>query len=208
MTTPKLQMKTDFHYVWVAGSCDYGHKERCSGGAYTMIKDNEVSEIYAFHDDHTTEFRMILTAMIHAMKAIPEGSDIVFLTNVSYILHNWDKEPTEKSANADLIKDCISVKERHTSVSVRLVPFHKYHQLQETSQLAHEEMDRLRCKKNKSRINLWNMLKIPRDYRIQIMHTTFAHRKIKHHKTSTTNGTPIHGVPIHADSPATRNHIV
>lgn len=134
------------YYVWVAGSCDYGHKERCSGGAYIMVMDDDVIETYVVHDAHTTEFRMILTVMIHAMEVIPNNSNIVFLSNVSYIQQNWDKDPTDKSANADLIMDCILTKERHANVLVKLVPFHKYHQLQEVSNLAHEAMIELRNK--------------------------------------------------------------
>lgn len=83
---PQLRMTPGTYYVWVAGSCDYGHEERCSGGAYIMIMNGEVIETYVAHEYHTTEFRMILTVMIQAMEAIPNGSDIVFLTNVSYIL--------------------------------------------------------------------------------------------------------------------------
>ena len=143
---PQLRMTPGTYYVWVAGSCDYGHEERCSGGAYIMIMNGEVIETYVAHEDHTTEFRMILTIMIHALEVIPNGSDIVFLTNVSYILQNWNKEPTDKSANADLIGKCISVRKRHASVSVKIVPFHKYRQLQEANSLAHEAMIELRSK--------------------------------------------------------------
>lgn len=45
---------------------------------------------------------------------LPEGSDIVFLTNVAYI-QNFDKTPTAKSANADLVTGCIEQKTRHHS---------------------------------------------------------------------------------------------
>ena len=114
---------------------------------------------------------MILTVMIHAMGVIPEGSTIVFMTNVAYI-QNFDKEPTDKAANrrtkqeqsgacsnsalqeggkpkvnADLIKECISVKEKHKSVAVKLVPFHKYTQLPRTHEMAHEAMMTLRSRR-------------------------------------------------------------
>ena len=138
---PKYEEGT--YYVWVGGSCDYGHEERCSGGAYIMEKDGKVIDEYVISDDHTTEFRMILTVMIHAMEVILEGSAIVFMTNVAYI-QNFDKEPTDKAANADLIRDCISVKEKHKSVIVKLVPFHKYTQMPRTHEMAHEAMMKLR----------------------------------------------------------------
>ena len=136
----KLKMSPNIYYVWVAGSCDYGHEERCSGGAYMMMQNDKALETFVISDDHTTEFRMILRVMCHAMEVIPEGSIIVFLTNVSYIQQNWDKEPTEKSANADLIKACITLKGKHSGVTIKLVPFHKYHHLQDTNNLAHEAM--------------------------------------------------------------------
>lgn len=136
----KLRMTPGTYYVWCGGSCDYGHEERCSGGAYIMQKDNEVIEIYVLSDDHTTEFRMILSVMIHALEVIPEGSDIVFLTNVSYIQQNFDKQPTETSSNADLINACIALKHRHNTIKVKIVPFHKFSQLPETHELAHQAM--------------------------------------------------------------------
>ena len=136
----KLRTTSDTHYVWVAGSCDYAHEERCSGGAYFMQLNDKTIESYTISDDHTTEFRMILSVMIHAMQILPADSDIVFLTNVSYIQQNWDRHPTDKSANADLINKCLSEKKRHHSAMVKLVPFHKYHLLPMTHELAHETM--------------------------------------------------------------------
>ena len=136
----KLRTTPGTHYVWVAGSCDYAHEERCSGGAYLMQLNDETIESYVISDDHTTEFRMILSVMIHAMQVLPDNSDIVFLTNVSYILQNWDRPPTDTSANADLIYMCLSEKERHHSITVKLVPFHKYQLLSMTHESAHEAM--------------------------------------------------------------------
>ena len=127
----KLRMDADTYYVWVGGSCDYAHKERAGGGAYIMEKDNEVIDTYVTADIGTTEFRMMLTVVLHAMETLPEGSSVVFLTNVSYI-HNFDKEPTDSSANADLIRECIAAKRRHSSAVVRVIPYHKYHQLPDT----------------------------------------------------------------------------
>ena len=136
----KLRTTPGTHYVWVAGSCDYAHEERCSGGAYLMQLNDETIESYVISDDHTTEFRMILSVMIHAMQVLPDNSDIVFLTNVSYILQNWDRQPTDTSANADLIYMCLSEKERHHSITVKLIPFHKYQLLSMTHESAHEAM--------------------------------------------------------------------
>jgi len=143
----KLRMSPGTYYVWCGGSCDYGHEERCSGGSYILQRNDETLETYVISDDHTTEFRMILSVMIHAMDVIPEGSDIVFLTNVTYIFQNFDKQPTDTSANADLINECISMKRKHNDVSVKIIPFHKYKLLPQTHELAHEAMQEHRKKK-------------------------------------------------------------
>lgn len=147
----KLRMTPGTYYVWCGGSCDYGHEERCSGGAYIMQKDDAVIDQYVIADDHTTEFRMILSVMIHAMEIIPDGSDIVFLTNAAYI-QNFDKSPTPRSANPDLIAKCIEAKQRHNSVSVKIVQYHKSPLLIETHELSTEAMRKLRVEYNRSEI--------------------------------------------------------
>ena len=43
----------------------------------TIIRRDVISDL------HTTEFRMMLSLMIKVMQEIPEGSDIVFLTNAA-----------------------------------------------------------------------------------------------------------------------------
>ena len=112
-----------------------------------MEKDNEVIDTYVTADIGTTEFRMMLTVVLHAMETLPEGSSVVFLTNVSYI-QNFDKEPTDSSANADLIRECIAAKRRHSSAVVRVIPYHKYHQLPDTHDMAHEAMLKVRNRKD------------------------------------------------------------
>lgn len=112
------------YYVWIGGSCDYGHKERAGGAAVIIEQNSKIISKNVIADLHTTEFRMMLTLMIKVMNELPEGSDIIFLTNAAYI-QNFDKEPTSKSANPDLIKQCIESKQKHNSVSVKIVPYHK-----------------------------------------------------------------------------------
>ena len=94
-------------------------------------------------DLHTTEFRMMLTLMVKVMQEIPEGSDILFLTNAAYI-QNFDKTPTAKSANPDLIIQCIEEKKRHNSVGVKIVQYHKSPLLIETHDMATEAMAKTR----------------------------------------------------------------
>ena len=157
------------YYVWIGGSCDYGHKER-AGGAAVVIELMEQSQICLYSaesrqkkskgqhgssiisrdvisDLHTTEFRMMLTLMVKVMNEIPNGSDILFLTNAAYI-QNFDKTPTIKSANPDLITQCIKAKTQHNSVSVKIVQYYKSPLLIETHNMATEAMVKTRKEYN------------------------------------------------------------
>ena len=181
------------YYVWIGGSCDYGHKEptnearaesqarlgyalqgggirsQRAGGAAVVIElmeqreqsqrdlnsaESRQKKTKSQHDGsiisrdvisnvHTTEFRMMLTLMVKVMNELPDGSDILFLTNAAYI-QNFDKTPTAKSANPDLISQCIEAKTRHSSVSVKIVPYHKSPLLIETHDMATEAMAKTR----------------------------------------------------------------
>ena len=137
------------YYVWIGGSCDYGHKER-AGGAVVVIEHNGKIIKDVITDLHTTEFRMMLTLMVKVMNEVPENSDILFLTNAAYI-QNFDKEPTQKSANPDLIAQCIESKLRHNSVSVKIVQYHKTPLLIETHDTSTEAMKKLRTEYNKTK---------------------------------------------------------
>ena len=137
------------YYVWIGGSCDYGHKER-AGGAVVVIEHNGKIIKDVITDLHTTEFRMMLTLMVKVMNELPKNSDILFLTNAAYI-QNFDKEPTQKSANPDLIAQCIESKLRHNSVSVKIVQYHKTPLLIETHDTSTEAMKKLRTEYNKTK---------------------------------------------------------
>ena len=145
-----MTQDTSTYYVWIGGSCDYGHKERAGGAAVVIEHNGNIISRDVISDLHTTEFRMMLTLMVKVMQEIPEGSDILFLTNAAYI-QNFDKTPTPKSvnrtsseskdasslaisaesrgrkarANSDLIIQCIEEKKRHNSVGVKIVKYHK-----------------------------------------------------------------------------------
>ena len=137
------------YYVWIGGSCDYGHKER-AGGAVVVIEHNGKIIKDVITDLHTTEFRMMLTLMVKVMNELPENSDILFLTNAAYI-QNFDKEPTQKSANPDLIAQCIESKLRHNSVSVKIVQYHKTPLLIETHDTSTKAMKKLKTEYNKTK---------------------------------------------------------
>ena len=134
-----MTQDTSTYYVWIGGSCDYGHKERAGGAAVVIEHNGNIISRDVISDLHTTEFRMMLTLMVKVMQEIPEGSDILFLTNAAYI-QNFGKTPTAKSANPDLIIQCIEEKKRHNSVGVKIVQYHKSPLLIETHDRATEAM--------------------------------------------------------------------
>ena len=115
--------------------------------AFVIERNVSIISRDVISDLHTTEFRMMLTLMIKVMQEIPEGSDILFLTNAAYI-QNFDKTPTSKSANPDLIVQCIEEKKRHNSVGVKTVQYHKSPLLIETHDRATEATSRLRIRLN------------------------------------------------------------
>lgn len=138
------------YYVWIGGSCDYGHKERAGGAAVVIEHNGKIISKDVIADLHTTEFRMMLTLMVKVMNELPEGSDILFLTNAAYI-QNFDKEPTPKSANPDLIAQCIESKQHHNSVCVKIVQYHKSPLLIKTHDTSTEAMKKLRTQYNKTK---------------------------------------------------------
>ena len=164
-----MTQDTSTYYVWIGGSCDYGHKERAGGAAVVIEHNGSIISRDVISNLHTTEFRMMLTLMVKVMQEIPEGSDILFLTNAAYI-QNFDKTPTAKSANRtsseskdasslaisaesrgrkaranpDLIIQCIEEKKRHNSVGVKIVQYHKSPLLIETHDRATEAMAKTR----------------------------------------------------------------
>lgn len=142
MKKGKVQDSTTY-YAWIGGSCDYAHKERAGGAAVVVEQNGKIVHRDVISDLHTTEFRMMLTLMAKTMQELPEASDLLFLTNVAY-LQNFDKAPTEKSANPQQILQCIEEKGRHHSVGVQIVPYHKSPLLLETHNMAKETMTETR----------------------------------------------------------------
>ena len=131
------------YYVWIGGSCDYGHKERAGSAAVVIEKNGKIIRKDVIANLHTTEFRMMLTLMVKVMNELPDSSDVLFLTNAAYI-QNFNKTPTAKSANPDLITQCIKAKMQHNSVSVKIVQYHKSPLLIETHDMATEAMAKTR----------------------------------------------------------------
>lgn len=131
--------------IWIGGSCDYGHKERAGAAACIIECDGKTIRKDVVSDLYTTEFRMMLTLMAKTMAELPEDSELVFLTNAAYI-QNFATPPTSKSANPDLILQCIEEKKKHHSVNVKIVPYHKSPLLIETHERSTKTMKMLRTK--------------------------------------------------------------
>lgn len=136
-------MTSKEYKIWIGGSCDYEHKDRAGAAACIIECEGQTIRKDVVSDLHTTEFRMMLTLMVKTMAELPEGSELVFLTNAAYI-QNFDTPPTSKSANPDLILQCIEEKKRHHSVNVKIVPYHKSPLLIETHERSTEAMKALR----------------------------------------------------------------
>jgi len=136
-----MKFEKDTLYIWVGGSCDYGHKERAGGGAYiaqrfpTESKDGAGAttvHTYTCADFNTKEFQMIYRAMDHALeqfggqnsptKTSPTEQQtpckIAFLSNVQYI-QNYPKPE---------------------NVEIKILPYHKFPQQKEVHDLASEAM--------------------------------------------------------------------
>ena len=128
--------------VIVAGDCGFGF-ERAGGAAVVIEHNGNIISRDVISDLHTTEFRIMLTLMVKVLHELEAGSDILFLTNAAYI-QNFDKTPTAKSANPDLILQCIEEKKRHNSVGVKIVQYHKSPLLMETHDMATEAMSKTR----------------------------------------------------------------
>lgn len=133
-----MKFEKDILYIWVGGSCDYGHKERAGGGAYIAQKLSENSkdsanattiDTFTCAEFHTTEFKMIYAAMNRAIEKFSANPDydsnkIVFISNVQYI-QNFEK------------KD---------NVEIKILPYHKFPQQKDVHEMASNAMKKLRAK--------------------------------------------------------------
>lgn len=141
-----MKFDADTYYIWVGGSCDYSHKERAGGGAYITECKRETVDFYIISEFETTEFRMMLKVMIHAMEKFRD-KPIVFLSNVQYLQNFDNMNSAVNSPNMDLIKKCAELKKSLLNVTVKQVPFHKFEQIKKAHELASDAMRKLRNSK-------------------------------------------------------------
>lgn len=146
-----MKFEKDILYIWVGGSCDYGHKERAGGGAYiaeifesprsssnnsrgsSHEQSGKIIDTYTTADFNTKEFQMIFRVMDHALEKLTSliGTDvesIIFLSNVQYI-QNYPKPE---------------------NVEIKILPYHKFPRQKEVHDMASEAMRKLRNGKAES----------------------------------------------------------
>lgn len=141
-----MKFEKNVLYIWVGGSCDYGHTERAGGGAYIAEIFGKVIDTYTTADFNTKEFQMIYRVMDHALEkfashtrayaessATSDGSadafkKIIFLSNVQYI-QNFPK---------------------HENVEIKILPYHKFPRQKEVHDMASDAMRKLRNGKAES----------------------------------------------------------
>lgn len=140
-----VKFEKDILYIWVGGSCDYGHKERAGGGAYiaeifesphgssnnsrssSHAQSGKIIDTYTTADFNAKEFQMIFRVMDHALEKfgnnIGTGAvPIVFLSNVQYI-QNYPKPE---------------------NVEIKILPYHKFPRQKEVHDMASDAMRKLR----------------------------------------------------------------
>lgn len=140
-----MKFEKDFLYIWVGGSCDYGHKERAGGGAYiaeifesphsssnnsrgsSHEQSGKIIDTYTTADFNTKEFQMIFRVMDHALEKFAHKK-IVFLSNVQYI-QNYPKPE---------------------NVEIKILPYHKFPRQKEVHDMASDAMRKLRNGKAES----------------------------------------------------------
>lgn len=159
-----MKFEKDILYIWVGGSCDYGHKERAGGGAYiaeiydellsslsndarcslsnkshgsSRDQSAKVIDTYTTADFNTKEFQMIYRAMDHALEKFNEQSS------------TKPDTPAQQAQFPHKIVFLSNVQyiqnyPKHENVEVRILPYHKFSQQKQVHDLASEAMRKLR----------------------------------------------------------------
>lgn len=149
-----MKFEKDILYIWVGGSCDYGHKERAGGGAYIaeifeaphVFSSNEsrksspnekrdsshkqsgkVIDTYTTADFNTKEFQMIFRVMDHALEKFTShiGTDVESIIFLSNVQYIQNYPKPE-------------------NVEIKILPYHKFPRQKEVHDMASEAMRKLR----------------------------------------------------------------
>lgn len=155
-----MKFEKDFLYIWVGGSCDYGHKERAGGGAYIaeifeaphVFSSNEsrksspnekqdssheqsgkIIDTYTTADFNTKEFQMIFRVMDHALEKLTSriGTDVGSIVFLSNVQYIQNYPKPE-------------------NVEIKILPYHKFPRQKEVHDMASEAMRKLRNGKAES----------------------------------------------------------
>lgn len=155
-----MKFEKDILYIWVGGSCDYGHKERAGGGAYIAeIYDESLSPLsndarssfsnktrsfsreqsakvidtYTTADFNTKEFQMIFRVMDHALEKFTShiGTDVESIIFLSNVQYIQNYPKPE-------------------NVEIKILPYHKFPRQKEVHDMASDAMRKLRNGKAES----------------------------------------------------------
>ena len=120
------------------------------GGWGTILRYNGSEKEFFGAQEHTTNNRMELLAVIKGLEALKEPCDVEIVSDSSYVvkginewLHNWIKKDFKKVKNPDLWKRYIEASKQH-KISAKWVRGHDGHSENERcdklARLAAEEM--------------------------------------------------------------------
>lgn len=148
-----MKFEKNILYIWVGGSCDYGHKERAGGGAYIAeifeeeSKDGSgatVIDTYTTSDFSTKEFQMIYRAMDHALEKFstaPDNSeDSGDLADSAAALRTHSFTKIIFLSNVQYIQNY----PKPENVEIRILPYHKFSRQKDVHDMASKAMRDLR----------------------------------------------------------------
>lgn len=165
-----MKFEKDILYIWVGGSCDYGHKERAGGGAYIaeifeaphVFSSNEsrksssnekrdssheqsgkVINTYTTADFNTKEFQMIYRAMDHALEKFARQIRTCAEPNATSESSADSFTKIVFLSNVQYIQNY----PKPENVEIKILPYHMFPRQKEVHDMASNAMRKLRSNK-------------------------------------------------------------
>jgi len=123
------------------------------GGFGTVIKYNKSKEkIITGGEDHTTNNRMELKAVIEGLKHLTPGYEVEVVSDSQYVVNgmnewvdNWEKKNFDGVKNPDLWQEYLEVRSKHENIQATWVKGHNGHPENERcDQLAREAAEKIK----------------------------------------------------------------
>lgn len=112
------------YVVYTDGACNNNSVEKIGGAGYFVMYDGQIVSHKRKGFVGTTNNRMELLAIASALKALPEGSDVVVNTDSQYCIQTIYSKQREAKKNPELVSLCRRMRLRHRSVDIRWVRGH------------------------------------------------------------------------------------